>query len=285
MDQQYKCGYCKFLINTHCEDYTSHECFMELNFDVALHDIMSDENGVLHLVDKASNTILQKLNKEATTASWEELLIKFVQDRPALYNIKIPVTERSHLKKNNLWAEIHNLLEGKHSLEAIKAKWRYLRDCYMKARKKMGQYKPSGSAAGTKFDSGFRYYASMQFLNDSLEMPETVCSVPIMTPNLFSPTPSTSTSEQGDTEASQASISFVEVPETPSAKKRRVDEKKEFQKGVLDILTAPPKASDGVDGFLMRLGESLRRFPYRERSRLEIDIMKLVFDRESELDL
>lgn len=51
------------------------------------------------------------------------------------------------------------------------------------------------------------------------------------------------------------------------------------------MLTAPPKASDGVDGFLIRLGESLRRFPYRERSRLEIDIMRLVYDREVELDV
>lgn len=120
------------------------------------------------LVDKATNTTLVKPD---VSASWEELLIRFVQDRPPLYNIKLPVAQRTNLKKNNLWAEIYNLLEGKQTLEAIKAKWRYLRDCYMKARKKMVLYKPSGSAAETMCDPGFRYYAMMQFLNDTVDMP------------------------------------------------------------------------------------------------------------------
>ncbi|KAK4887478.1 hypothetical protein RN001_003749 [Aquatica leii] len=64
-----------------------------------------------------------------------------------------------------------------------------------------------------------------------------------------------------------------------TTKKRKQDEKQEFHKILLDALENP-QPMQGLDGFLIRLGESLKRFPYRERSRLEIEIMQLVFDRD-----
>lgn len=55
-----------------------------------------------------------------------------------------------------------------------------------------------------------------------------------------------------------------------------------LDKEVTSLLLAPEKP-DGIDEFLMRLGGSLRKLPDRERSKLEMDIMKLVHDKECRL--
>lgn len=62
------------------------------------------------------------------------------------------------------------------------------------------------------------------------------------------------------------------------------DEKKELEKGILEALSAPTQ-NDGVDGFLTRLGESLRKMAYRDRARIEIEIMQMVYERECELNI
>jgi len=59
-------------------------------------------------------------------------------------------------------------LLGALTLEEAKARWKYLRDNYIKARKKIQGYIPSGSvaeAANIK-KSKFRFYDLMIFLND-----------------------------------------------------------------------------------------------------------------------
>lgn len=73
------------------------------------------------------------------------------------------------LKKQSLWLEISNLLQGMATIEEIKNKWKYLRDCYLKAKKKINKYKPSGSATQEPQDPGFRYYNLMKFLDDGIE--------------------------------------------------------------------------------------------------------------------
>lgn len=69
------------------------------------------------------------------------------------------------------------IYQGSLSPEEAKARWKYLRDNYIKARKKVQAYIPSGSAATTvttantitKNKSRFQYYELMKFLNDSLQ--------------------------------------------------------------------------------------------------------------------
>jgi len=43
----------------------------------------------------------------------DEELISIVQQRPALYDHRIPPQERTKLKKNDLWQEVSNCLGGK----------------------------------------------------------------------------------------------------------------------------------------------------------------------------
>ncbi|KYN22354.1 hypothetical protein ALC57_05245, partial [Trachymyrmex cornetzi] len=54
----------------------------------------------------------------------------------------------------------------------LQARWKYLRDNYIKARKKIRAYISSGSAAtaaNTENKSKFQYYELMRFLDDSLQ--------------------------------------------------------------------------------------------------------------------
>ncbi|XP_031327643.1 uncharacterized protein LOC116158914 [Photinus pyralis] len=263
MDQMYKCGYCGFFLNSFCENLLEHDCLLNI-FVEGEHDLVEDNKKVLTIVEKGTSTVVgsSSVTKDAPTESFEELLITYVQDRPALYNITLPLSERTVGKKNALWMEVFNLFGGKYTIEDLQKKWKYLRDCYIRARKKVTQYIPSGSGALQKVDPGFRHYALMTFLNDDTTSTQrTVCSVPdiaIAGPNGITPTPSPMTSP----DISRESI-------RPIPKRRKTDHSKDLEKEILEAVSAPIKL-DGVYGFLLRLGESLRKLPYRERSKLEI---------------
>lgn len=47
-----------------------------------------------------------------------------------------------------------------------------------------------------------------------------------------------------------------------------------IQENLLKVLRQPLKEPDAVDGILLRLGEGLRRLPYRERTVLEIQFLR-----------
>lgn len=51
-------------------------------------------------------------------------------------------------------------------------------------------------------------------------------------------------------------------------------EQNDIQEGLLEALRQPLNQPDAVDGILLRLGEGLRRLPYRERSLLEIQWLR-----------
>ncbi|KYN23116.1 hypothetical protein ALC57_04901 [Trachymyrmex cornetzi] len=98
----------------------------------------------------------------------DELLITCVARKRALFDYRLPANERSNLKKKALWQEVCNLMGGVLSIDEAKRRWRYLRDCYMKAKKKEHEYTPSGSAAdeSLKKKSLFKFFLQMQFLDD-----------------------------------------------------------------------------------------------------------------------
>ncbi|EZA54579.1 hypothetical protein X777_05690 [Ooceraea biroi] len=102
----------------------------------------------------------------------DEVLIGAVKARKALYDYSLPAFQRTNLRKNTLWAEVSNTLGGVLSPQQAKARWKYLRDNYAKARKKIKTYIPSGSAATAASikQSKFRFYDLMMFLNDFLEI-------------------------------------------------------------------------------------------------------------------
>jgi len=59
---------------------------------------------------------------------------------------------------------------GTMSIDELQKKWKYHRDCYMRARKKMKTYVPSGSGAlPSNLKNSYRYFELMKPLDDTLQ--------------------------------------------------------------------------------------------------------------------
>ncbi|XP_024866994.1 uncharacterized protein LOC112451568 [Temnothorax curvispinosus] len=363
MDEiRHKCGYCGWLFRF-TTNFTDHECFKNYIEDVDRINI--DENYVVTIVEN-NPTVVGKENLN-------ELLIEAVRSKRGLYDFRhVPASERTTLRKNALWMEVSNILRGSLSPEEAKARWKYLRDNYIKARKKVRAYIPSGSAAtvaNTNFKSRFQYYELMRFLDDSLQTRPTVSSltdanesevvtsldtqneqhesdaiagsstlqetskfqlrhfkistsainkspqthaspyVPSRTPtstntsprsldsiDVLSQTPTptkdfplTSTTNRVPTRPrttrSKQSVQIVDsidVYEPPVAKKKKNDAA--LQEALIEAIRSGNEPAtqpiDPLDGFLIRLGEGMRKLPYRNRAKLEIQFLTLLGEME-----
>ncbi|XP_071580515.1 uncharacterized protein [Temnothorax nylanderi] len=351
MDEiRHKCGYCGWLFRF-TTNFTDHECFK--NYIEEVDRINIDENYVVTIVEN-NPTVVGKENLN-------ELLIEAVRSKRGLYDFRhVPASERTILRKNALWMEVSNILRGSLSPEEAKARWKYLRDNYIKARKKVRAYIPSGSAAtvaNTNCKSRFQYYELMRFLDDSLQTRPTVSSltdanesevvtsldtqneqyesdaiagssttlqistsainkspqthafpyVPSRTPTptntspraldsidvlLQTPTPTkdfplTSTTNRVPTRprttgSKQSVQNSIDVYEPPVAKKKKNDAA--FQEALIEAIRGGNEPAtqpiDPLDGFLIRLGEGMRKLPYRNRARLEIQFLTLLGEME-----
>ncbi|XP_018367707.1 PREDICTED: uncharacterized protein LOC108764135, partial [Trachymyrmex cornetzi] len=102
MDQiRYKCGYCGWLFGFNT-NFIDHNCFKGYVEDVDY--IKIDENYVVTIVEKNPTIVERKGNLD-------ELLIEAVRNKCALYDFRIPASERSMLRKNALWMEVSNILQ------------------------------------------------------------------------------------------------------------------------------------------------------------------------------
>lgn len=127
---------------------------------------------ILYLqVEKDQSIDIQASN----VTDYNEALINAVYARPALYNYRIPLKERTSLKKKALWNEVANLMStmtGTSDVEFVQKRWKQLRDSYIKAKKKEKAYVPSGSpGGGVQNKIVFAFYNQMKFLDDTIEKP------------------------------------------------------------------------------------------------------------------
>ncbi|CAG9760581.1 unnamed protein product [Ceutorhynchus assimilis] len=174
---QYKFGYCGFFINSECENLLEHQCFIDF-FNEEDHELMTDDNNVLTVVMKNTGTKVSKANSlYINSIGWEEHFISLVQERPGLYNMGLPVLQRTNAKKLQLWSEISNIFGNKISADELAKKWKYFRDCYIRAKKKKNVYQTSSSGAMPLPDPGFRHYYLMKFIDDGESQQTTISSV------------------------------------------------------------------------------------------------------------
>ncbi|KAK5643274.1 hypothetical protein RI129_007119 [Pyrocoelia pectoralis] len=260
--EHYKCGYCGWLIEQHCEDYLQHHCFANKTKLGEPLQLMSDENNILTMYVPDD---LAAAGASEAHGCMEETLISEVMTRRPLWDHSTSRAERHQAKLKDLWNEIFNIFEGKFDVEYLKKKWRQLRDEYMRARKKEKTYIPSGSGADAHgFKTKFKFYALMTFLSDSLEVHPTQSNI---TEDLLSPSSTSSASASSNTESCLG--------------KKRKNTSEEVEREILQVLREPIQQPDGVDGFLLMLGEGCRRLPYPNRSRLQIKILTML---QNELD-
>ncbi|KYN16482.1 hypothetical protein ALC57_11250 [Trachymyrmex cornetzi] len=80
-----------------------------------------------------SNNESHSINKQAI----DEDLINAVQKRPALYDYRMPLKERSR-QNNDLWKKVSEDLNGIYTPIEAEKRWNYLKDRY---RKSVNSYK------------------------------------------------------------------------------------------------------------------------------------------------
>ncbi|XP_025996799.2 uncharacterized protein LOC105203524 [Solenopsis invicta] len=100
-NRQLKCGHCTWQLNSHCQNLWEHQCFADFNETKDLLNV--DQNSIVTIV-RNGNTMHQEQPQPSTSAhnDIDELLIMAVMERPALFDHRIDIRERSKLKKNAL---------------------------------------------------------------------------------------------------------------------------------------------------------------------------------------
>ncbi|XP_067203441.1 uncharacterized protein [Linepithema humile] len=173
-----KCGYCgKVLAVNTQEEIFRHNCFQHYNEE--MHAIFIDENFVATIVENSNKIVPEDINEHQYSIDQrDEMLIDIIQTKPALWNFQIPLSERTKAKKKALWKEVENALGGLMTMDDAMKRWKYLRDCYVRYKRQINTYVPSGSAAQpSKKQKVFRFYEAMQFIDDPLESARTVCNL------------------------------------------------------------------------------------------------------------
>ncbi|XP_048515467.1 uncharacterized protein LOC105691584 [Athalia rosae] len=269
-----KCGYCGWLIQG-CRTILQHKCLE--HYDEHVHCLKVDENFVVTLIPRPGATqslATEEVDDENLVS--DEVLIEAIPKRPALYNAQLPVKQRTKLKINALWLEISNTLGGM-TAEDAKKRWQYMRECYMKEKKKQHTYTPSGSAAGNSKRTSFRHYDLMKFLGDSLPNTQTISNIAVpQSPSdsgcssvsliqdvncgIVPPGPSSASStfsSNTDRDSLMSPTPPSRTP-TPGQKKRKLSESNaDLRSALIDALKQPVAQVDAVDGMLLRLGEGL----------------------------
>ncbi|XP_018360376.1 PREDICTED: uncharacterized protein LOC108759427 [Trachymyrmex cornetzi] len=89
---------------------------------------------------------------------------------------------------------------------------------------------------------------------------------------------------------SQTSTSTNHFPSTESklstqrhgSKRKQSSQDDAYQTALIEALKEPSTQEiDPLDGFLVRLGEGMRKLPYRDRARLEIQFLTSLFEMEN----
>ncbi|KYM95847.1 hypothetical protein ALC62_13498 [Cyphomyrmex costatus] len=140
-----------------------HDCLKHYNEEK--HFLHVDDNNVASIIEKDQSTNIQTSNNNIS--DYNEALVNAVYSRPALYDHRIPIKERTSLKKKALWKEVANLMGENENIEFVQKRWKQLRDSYVKAKKRENAYIPSGSSGSAKNDKiSFTLYSEMKFLDD-----------------------------------------------------------------------------------------------------------------------
>ncbi|XP_024875072.1 uncharacterized protein LOC112456629 isoform X1 [Temnothorax curvispinosus] len=102
------------------DNILKHSCFglfdaacQVFSVDEAGKIVMTDINLMETTGDESLNDVTENENNASEPQEVDEELISIVQQRPALYDPRLPLQERTKLKKKDLWQEVSNCLGGK----------------------------------------------------------------------------------------------------------------------------------------------------------------------------
>ncbi|XP_032685711.1 uncharacterized protein LOC116850941 [Odontomachus brunneus] len=302
-----KCGYCGSILTVDTqEQILCHNCFQK--YDEERHAISINEDFVAIIVE-ASNEIVSEdtSNEQYSTDHRDEMLINIVQTKPALWNFQIPLRERTKAKKKALWKEVENMLGGLLTMDDAMKRWKYLRDCYVRYKRQINTYVPSGSAAQpSKKQKVFRFYEVMQFIDDPLESARTVSNLSDCDEaansvqeqdelSLSSTSTTNSTCESRSLPSTSTEKSIYESKQlsraarrshssTPNITSNASSESfmSELRDNLKNVLNTPVLQKDAVDYFVACLSDGMRKLSDKKYRSLQIAILQLLAEAEKE---
>ncbi|XP_067208771.1 uncharacterized protein [Linepithema humile] len=277
--QVFTCGLCE----TICDDIPSHPC---LN---GFKSYFLNENSFYFYPQCDDGTILarsavggkqlvvntevsnSKLVSKSNCSSSDETFISAIEIREPLWNIKLPVAQRSKEIKSVLWEEVCKVMKGKYTVESAKKKWKNLCDTH---RRYVKEEKNIRSGSATKKKNKWMYYEQMGFMRD-IELVEknTVSNINI----------NDSYEDEHDEN---------EAPKGQASKRKKSKTKEEAIDRLADALSTPqpaiqfpappifpppifpppPPPMDAVDAFLTMIGHELRSLNDSMRSDVMLNI-------------
>ncbi|XP_067211195.1 uncharacterized protein [Linepithema humile] len=178
-------------------------------------DDNEDNNDMIWCPD-CSSVVLGEHNCSAFSNNFEnkndylEALIAAVFERESLWNSALPYKFRGPSETKALWSEIDGCLNT--APDTSQAKWKNLRDRFVKEHSLQCTYIPSGSKA-IKKKSNWPFYESLRFLVPTINYRKTKSNIENVHPNVLSPS-----AEQKE------EFNFSSVPGVSSRKENNISQ-------------------------------------------------------------
>ena len=163
--------------------------------------------------------LVQEINREKKKTSFNENemeeIIDFYRDNPALWNHL--VTEyRDRTLREALMSKLRDQLDGKFSIEEIKAAWHNTLTHYKKEKvRKEASRTKSGSGLGELYISQWEFYNSMEFVDVTCSMDETVDTLdneePQESADPPAPPPKKKTKGENEKEKAEKQVAKIEL--------------------------------------------------------------------------
>ncbi|XP_046391662.1 uncharacterized protein LOC124159788 [Ischnura elegans] len=207
------------------------------------------------------NSLLVLLAGPSTSSSGEiieddcliEALIMEVQQRPPLFDIRLPLKERTPERKAMLWREVYLALDGKIPEAELPSKFKSLRDRYVREK---NVHPPSGSGAVKR--KKWVHFDSLTYLNSCIKYKKTSCSL-----------------DEGNGARLTPTVGSGAVPlSSPSPKS---SQRGEFTERILqELRDTKPKENDGIHHFCMAVADLLRQKKREDLVALQIQILEIL---------
>ncbi|CAI6363325.1 unnamed protein product [Macrosiphum euphorbiae] len=205
------------------------------SFSNLLREIEIEEQNVSSVSEfntTNENLVESEINDDDDAEDYSKLIIA-VRERHPLWDHRIPMSNRYESIKQKLWDEIYVELNGAYSLDTIKKKWKYLREKYVRQKKK-----PASGAGGKK--KNWCHTNELQFLDDVImNNNKTTSNI-----NLPSDEPRTKASKRSNNDSIEESI-LNELrqsrPILPLSTESKADEEKHFGNYLVSLIKNIPK--------------------------------------------
>ncbi|XP_012287469.1 uncharacterized protein LOC105703559 isoform X2 [Orussus abietinus] len=205
-----------------------------------------------------------------TGSEWVEQLISEVFRREPLWNSKLPYKERGFKTTSVLWAEVDHILDKEKGTS--QAKFKSLRDRFLKLYAECNKKPKSGSAASALHKTTWKYYNQLLFLIPTIECRPANTHLKKIEEGTNFNTSSTELS-------SRYALKRKKSAETGNT--MDLDPFRQYCQAQLEASSQPP---DRIGAFCMYLEAELREMDMNSAQMMMNNVLKLLLDTKERIN-